>query len=49
SDYLMLSGETASGRYPVESVRMMKNVIQATEKSELFKKILLKKGRKRNE
>jgi pyruvate kinase len=32
SDYLMLSAETAVGRYPVESVRMMNQVIKFTEK-----------------
>ena len=31
SDALMLSGETAVGRYPVEAVRMLHAVIQATE------------------
>lgn len=31
SDYLMLSGETAVGRYPVETVRMMNEVIKFTE------------------
>ncbi|MCB9667177.1 MAG: pyruvate kinase [Myxococcales bacterium] len=31
SDALMLSGETASGRYPLESVRMMDAIIQDVE------------------
>ena len=31
TDAVMLSGETASGRYPVESVRMMRKIIQETE------------------
>jgi len=31
SDYLMLSGETAVGNYPVEAVTMMNNVIKFTE------------------
>lgn len=31
SDAVMLSGETAIGRYPVESVRMMERVVQAAE------------------
>lgn len=30
SDYLMLSGETAIGKYPVESIRMMKGIIRYT-------------------
>ena len=31
TDYVMLSGETASGRYPVETVRMMRKIVDATE------------------
>jgi len=31
SDALMLSGETASGRYPVESLKMMNRIIEYTE------------------
>lgn len=31
TDFLMLSGETAVGRYPVESVRMMNDIIKFTE------------------
>ncbi len=31
TDAVMLSGETASGRYPVESVRMMRRIIGETE------------------
>ncbi len=33
SDYVMLSGETASGKHPVEAVEMMKNIITFTERS----------------
>lgn len=33
SDALMLSGETASGMYPVESLRMMNRIIEYTEKN----------------
>jgi pyruvate kinase len=32
SDALMLSGETASGRYPVDSLKMMNRIIEYTEK-----------------
>lgn len=31
TDYCMLSGETAAGRYPVESVAMMNSIIKFTE------------------
>lgn len=34
SDALMLSGETASGLYPVESLRMMNKIISYTEKNQ---------------
>ncbi len=33
TDFVMLSAETAAGRYPVESVRMMNQIIRYTEKS----------------
>ncbi len=33
SDFLMLSGETAAGHYPVEAVRMMNDIIAFTEKA----------------
>jgi pyruvate kinase len=33
SDYVMLSAETAAGKYPVEAVRMMSDIISFTEKS----------------
>ena len=32
SDFVMLSGETATGRYPVETVRMMRTIIEYTER-----------------
>ena len=32
SDFVMLSGETAMGRYPVEAVKMMRTIIQYTER-----------------
>ena len=31
SDFVMLSGETAAGIYPVEAVRMMSQIIKFTE------------------
>jgi len=33
SDYVMLSGETAAGRYPVECVRMMNSIIKYAEEA----------------
>ncbi len=36
SDALMLSGETAIGKYPIEAVEMMKRAIEEVEKSELL-------------
>lgn len=33
TDAVMLSGETAGGKYPVEAVRMMSNIIEESEKA----------------
>ena len=33
SDYVMLSGETAVGKHPIEAVQMMSDIIRFTEKS----------------
>ena len=33
SDFVMLSGETATGKHPVAAVEMMSNIIKFTEKS----------------
>ncbi len=37
SDALMLSGETAIGKYPVEAVRMMRKVIEEVENSDEYR------------
>ena len=36
TDAVMLSNETAIGRFPVETVEMMERVIQATERSKIY-------------
>ena len=36
SDVLMLSGESASGKYPIESVAMMDSIIREIESSQLY-------------
>ncbi|MFH2048754.1 MAG: pyruvate kinase [bacterium] len=35
SDFVMLSGETAIGKHPVETISMMKNIIDFTEQSQI--------------
>ena len=37
SNFVMLSGETAAGRYPVETVRMMRTIIEHTERHAPFR------------
>ncbi len=44
SDAIMLSGETASGQYPVEAVQTMARVAIRTEQSLKYEQILLAKG-----
>lgn len=44
ADAVMLSGETAIGRYPVETVTMMARVVTQVEKTLPYKRILLEKG-----
>ena len=36
TDAIMLSGETAAGKYPVEAVKMMKSIAQNVENSEIM-------------
>jgi pyruvate kinase len=43
TDAVMLSNETAIGKFPVETVKVMEKVILKTEKSELFKTSLLRR------
>ncbi len=44
TDALMLSGETAMGKYPVEAVRMMKEIAKYVEESAIFKSVELKRN-----
>jgi len=44
ADAVMLSGETAIGRYPVETVTMMAHIATEVEKALPYKHILLEKG-----
>jgi len=44
TDAVMLSNETAVGKFPIESVRVMRNIIKNTEKSTIFKKFLKTKS-----
>ncbi|PID59360.1 MAG: pyruvate kinase [Ignavibacteriae bacterium] len=37
TDVVMLSGETAAGKYPIQTVRIMKNIIYTTELQNQFK------------
>ena len=45
TDAIMLSGETASGQYPVEAVKMMAKIAIRTESALSYSDILLAKGR----
>ena len=40
SDAVMLSAETAAGQYPIEAVRMMKNIALTVETSEVFRNVV---------
>jgi pyruvate kinase len=37
TDFVMLSAETAAGKYPVEAARMMNQIIKFTEESKIYK------------
>lgn len=45
SDFVMLSGETATGKYPVETVRMMRKIIQYTLRHAPFQIIRRRAGK----
>ena len=42
TDAVMLSAETAAGQYPVEAVRMMKNIALSVEASDIFRTLMHK-------
>ncbi len=44
SDAIMLSGETAAGKYPLEAVKVMKNIAMRTESAIDYKRLLRDKG-----
>ena len=44
TDAIMLSGETAAGKYPVESVRTMAKIAETTEKTINYRDLLLKRA-----
>jgi pyruvate kinase len=44
TDAVMLSGETAVGKYPVRAVKMMASIITETEKALPYERILLEKS-----
>lgn len=44
TDAIMLSGETAAGKYPVESVKTMANIAERTEQSLNYEEILQKRA-----
>jgi len=48
TDAVMLSNETASGKYPVETVEMMSKIIKETEKSE-YTELFSKKTKEKSE
>lgn len=49
TDCVMLSGETAAGKYPVAAVEMMRNIAVATEKSLDYQLILEQKKKHQDE
>jgi pyruvate kinase len=47
TDAIMLSGETAKGKYPIESLRIMARVAETAEKTLNYESILKKKSKER--
>ena len=44
TDAVMLSGETAQGKYPVEALKMMVHIVESTEQHLDYKEMLEKAG-----
>lgn len=48
TDAIMLSGETAAGKYPIEAVRMMATIAKRTESSINYRNLLITKAMKKD-
>jgi pyruvate kinase len=49
SDAVMLSGETAMGKFPIDSIKMMRSIIENAEQNPMFDVLLPMKKKKEND